>query len=136
MKNTREGKPQYKPRKCVVCSKKFTPTRKDRIYCTKKCKDRAIKISRKYGITSSQIHKFYKKIKGKCEICGVRGDIHELGFMKRESLCIDHDHTTGKFRGLLCGHCNKGLGYYRDNVESLREAIRYLNNKRRKLEKD
>lgn len=41
-------------------------------------------------------------------------------------LCIDHDHLTGKFRGLLCGHCNKGLGHFRDNPELLIKAARYI----------
>ena len=39
---------------------------------------------------------------------------------------LDHDHTTGKFRGVLCHHCNLGLGNFRDTLANLQEAIKYL----------
>jgi hypothetical protein len=50
-----------------------------------------------------------------CTICG-----------KEERLVVDHDHETGKVRGLLCNHCNRGLGHFRDNIEFLEDAIKYL----------
>ena len=39
---------------------------------------------------------------------------------------VDHCHITGKIRGLLCNHCNTGLGKLGDSIESLNKAIRYL----------
>ena len=42
-------------------------------------------------------------------------------------LAVDHNHTTGDVRGLLCTQCNVGLGNLGDSVERLRSAIRYLN---------
>ena len=64
---------------------------------------------------------------GKCSICrevptGAKG------------LFIDHCHDTGVVRGLICNHCNRGLGGFRDNTESLWRAIAYLNASRRKSE--
>lgn len=50
-----------------------------------------------------------------CMICGIE-----------ENLVVDHDHKTGKVRGLLCNHCNRGLGHFKDKEESLRSAIDYL----------
>ena len=41
---------------------------------------------------------------------------------------IDHCHSTGKFRALLCGDCNKGLGFFKDDIHRLENAITYLNN--------
>ena len=41
-------------------------------------------------------------------------------------LCIDHNHTTGKVRGLLCQRCNTGLGMAKGNINTLNEMISYL----------
>lgn len=56
---------------------------------------------------------------GKCKIC--EKELHE-------EIHIDHNHTTGKVRGILCGKCNKGLGQFNDNIEFLTNAINYLKN--------
>lgn len=40
--------------------------------------------------------------------------------------CADHDHVSGRFRGIICGLCNSGLGMFKDNEEALRRAIKYL----------
>ena len=52
---------------------------------------------------------------GVCAVCGVGGKLH-----------VDHDHETGLVRGLLCGSCNRALGLLKDNVDSLKMAIDYL----------
>lgn len=59
-----------------------------------------------------------KKIKAEvtqCVICG-----------KQEKLVVDHDHKTGKVRGMLCNHCNRGLGHFRDDPMLLEFAAQYL----------
>lgn len=44
----------------------------------------------------------------------------------KEKLCIDHCHTTGAVRGLLCSRCNTAIGYFKDSTASMEKAIEYL----------
>lgn len=74
----------------------------------------------------------YKAQGGRCAICGVRGDVQELGFKQRESLCVDHDHDTGAIRGLLCSPCNLGIGKLEDDPEIISNAVKYLRKHKRK----
>lgn len=55
-----------------------------------------------------------------CAICGYKFG-QKIGDMK-----VDHNHETGDVRGLLCDHCNRGLGFFRDNQDNLKNAISYL----------
>ena len=57
---------------------------------------------------------------GRCAIC--ERDVCEIP----RGLYIDHDHKTGKVRGLLCDRCNMSLGGFKDNVIILQNAINYL----------
>jgi hypothetical protein len=54
---------------------------------------------------------------GKCGICLTQSS---------RQLVVDHDHTTGEVRGLLCHGCNRGLGMFRDSPSALRRAASYL----------
>jgi len=71
-----------------------------------------------YGITRTQFDEMLQRQNNVCDIC------HQP--FAPQSPCIDHDHTTGAIRGLLCNNCNVGLGCYKDNPEFLRNAIEYL----------
>lgn len=57
---------------------------------------------------------------GCCAICGT-----PASSIKR-NLALDHDHITGKPRGLLCGHCNTGIGFLQDDPSTLRKAADYI----------
>ena len=71
------------------------------------------------GITLEEYEAMLKSQKGVCAICK---RISSDG----RNLCVDHNHKTGKIRGLLCSWCNKGLGSFRDERKRLAEAVRYL----------
>ena len=76
-------------------------------------------LIRKYGITLDQRNQMIDNQNGKCAICG---NVLVDGF----GTAVDHDHKTGKIRGILCGSCNGGLGLFKDNISSLLSAIKYL----------
>ena len=62
---------------------------------------------------------------GGCAICG--SSTPTLNHNEtRPNLYVDHCHTSGAVRGLLCGSCNGGLGLFKDNPERLKAAIQYL----------
>lgn len=68
----------------------------------------------------------YKEQDGRCAICDIKGDVQELGYRKRQALCVDHDHETKAVRGLLCGACNLGIGKLADDPAIIQNAANYL----------
>lgn len=77
-----------------------------------------------YKLTAIEYESMREKQKDKCAICGSKQPLH----YNDGELCIDHDHASGKVRGLLCTRCNSGLGFFKDNKEFLTNAISYLEN--------
>jgi hypothetical protein len=73
-----------------------------------------------YGLTVEQYEKMITDQKGICLIC--ERHVTEC----RQRLNVDHDHITGKVRGLLCGPCNAALGIFQDDIEILKRAVAYL----------
>lgn len=84
-------------------------------------KTRAHGINRRFGISSDVYLKMLSLQKNKCAICN-----KEESCPKHKYLSIDHDHKTGKIRGLLCNKCNKAIGLLDDNPKILHSAINYL----------
>lgn len=82
-------------------------------------------MKRNFGITITEYNLMLVSQKACCAIC--KNPETQLKKGKLMQLSIDHDHATGKIRGLLCSNCNRAIGLLKDNVENLRNAISYLN---------
>lgn len=78
-------------------------------------------LKRTYGITIEQYNLMSENQDHKCMICG-NTEMNN----KNKVLCVDHNHKTGKIRGLLCGLCNSGLGKFRENKQFLLNTVKYL----------
>lgn len=74
----------------------------------------------KYGLEPEQKQAMLEKQNYGCAICG-----YKFG-QKKGDIKVDHCHSQGHVRGLLCDLCNRGLGYFKDNVDSFKNAINYL----------
>lgn len=75
----------------------------------------------RYNITIDDYNRMFEEQKGCCAICGK----HQTETKKR--LYVDHCHTTGQVRQLLCQHCNLIIGFANDNPNILAEALAYIN---------
>lgn len=76
-----------------------------------------------YGMTDEEYFALVEAQGGVCAICGTTDGVRSDS---DGSLVVDHDHATGAVRGLLCGNCNLGIGFLRDDPAILRAAIIYL----------
>ena len=74
-----------------------------------------------YGVTQESYSHMYKVQKGCCAICGVE---EKNTHLKR--LYVDHSHTTGKIRELLCHNCNSSLGQLKESIDTLKKMINYI----------
>lgn len=74
----------------------------------------------KYGLEPEHKQAIFDRQNGCCAICS-----YKFG-QKKGDMRVDHCHSTGIVRGLLCDVCNRGLGYYKDNVDFLCNAAEYL----------
>ena len=88
-------------------------------------------LKRSYGITYYQYAKMYEEQKGSCKICDrsisfLGTDLKTGNKRLGNEPCVDHCHTTGAVRGLLCFHCNTALGHVFDDVKILDRMKEYL----------
>lgn len=82
---------------------------------------RRSKLKTLFGISEEDYEQLLVKQNGACAIC------EESAFSDMtKRLSIDHCHTTGKVRGLLCGRCNRGLGLFKDSSGTMLRAVAYL----------
>lgn len=110
-------KPNWKERALATAA--YAKARGHAIGAKKPFEDHARKshLKRKYAITLDDFKVLLQEQKGACAICKTVFAVN---------LGVDHDHKTGLVRGLLCHRCNVGLGYFKDNKDTLLEAANYI----------
>jgi hypothetical protein len=117
-------------KECKDCGGYFRKTGRNQIRCSS-CKpihekkmnrlyDRKKWYKDKYGISLESYTKMLENQQGCCSICKTPQVNLKI------TLAVDHCHSTGKVRGLLCRNCNLMIGFAKDNKELLSSAIRYL----------
>jgi hypothetical protein len=79
-------------------------------------------LKHEYGITPEVLQVMLDKQDHKCLICGRELELRGRG----KSPTVDHDHNTGKIRGVLCWTCNVGLGNFKDSPQNVLSAFQYL----------
>lgn len=79
----------------------------------------------RHAITLDQFHAMFENQDFGCAICARELD-SRAGTIKANKVVLDHDHKTKKARGLLCHHCNCGLGQFFDTASLLRQGADYL----------
>ena len=92
-----------------------------------KTRNRKSLLKTKYVLSLDDYNNIEKKQNNCCAICGTHKEKLVPYYKEGSVLCVDHCHTTNKIRGLLCFSCNLMLGYSKDKINILRNAIRYLN---------
>lgn len=86
---------------------------------------RKAKLKHKYNLTLEDYNKLWEQQNGLCTICGNPETAkHQSGTTL--NLAVDHNHETGKVRGLLCRSCNFMIAHSKDDINVLKNAIKYL----------
>lgn len=76
--------------------------------------------AKKLNLSEEDLDRMYDEQDSRCAICRITEEEHG------KYLALDHCHETGQVRGLLCMSCNTALGHFKDNIENLEMAIKYL----------
>jgi hypothetical protein len=83
-------------------------------------KNRIYRLLKTFNLSIEEYNTLLSKQNNCCAICGINE--HDL----KHKLSIDHDHISGKIRGLLCNKCNSTLGFLSENLEFFDKAKEYL----------
>jgi len=89
-------------------------------------KFRLIDVKKKFGLSSEEYSQLLFESNGVCAICHKPELKIDYRTGKVLNLSVDHNHDTGKVRGMLCMDCNRALGMFQDSPELLINAISYL----------
>lgn len=82
------------------------------------------KQSRRYGLTYTDLLALFKSQNFQCKVCSKPVKLERN--TKQDRGVIDHCHTSGKVRGILCNHCNQALGLMKENMTSIKQMYNYL----------
>ena len=106
---------------CNTCRKEY-----ERKYWAQKSKEarREKKLKHDFGISFVEFQALFDKQAGCCGICSCPLTLFKED--QGEVACVDHDHSSGHVRGLLCNHCNRALGLLKDDLTTIRNMERYL----------
>ena len=115
VRHTRGGKPLAQ---CKVCCREKLRKWRDKNPVAEALSRRK-QCVKKFGISVGDYERLFFLQGGVCAIC------REVNTDNR-MLCVDHSHTTGKIRGLLCTTCNAAIGMLGDGPDGIRAALRYL----------
>ena len=118
-----------KMKRCERCDKEtWRVTRRGNSICGE-C-DRKARLDayykRTYKLSYYDVVTLFKRQKEKCKICGIKLKLPSDKHSTDKRACVDHCHTSGDVRGILCTTCNTGLGALGDTKESLEKALKYL----------
>ena len=80
----------------------------------------------RYGVTIADVQALFEAQYGLCAVCGNPETCISKRTGKPKMLHVDHDHETGKVRGLLCQDCNMALGHMREDVKRIEALLAYV----------
>jgi|688.fasta_scaffold378885_2 hypothetical protein len=103
---------------CLVCYKNRAKQYRD--IPGAQLKQKSFALKHKFNITLDTYNLMFTQQKGCCAICNT----HQSELSR--ALAVDHNHETGKVRGLLCMGCNRGIGMLGDNLNTIQNAVKYL----------
>ena len=92
-------------------------------YLQRQCKEcgRQDALASRYNLSPAQFASMFELQGERCALCNV-----EFFLDKRDKPVVDHDHVSGKVRGLLCSTCDKGLGMLGDTADTIKRALAYV----------
>ena len=113
----------YRPN-CKTCTQEKDKARRQANPEKQRKIRRKAHLKAKYGVTPEWLEQRLEELDHKCPLCATP-------IAEGYNLAIDHCHTSGKVRGVLCGKCNQVLGMMDDDSERLIKASKYLNSNAR-----
>jgi hypothetical protein len=89
-------------------------------------KERNKHLLRKFGITLEQYEKLFEEQNGVCAMCFKPETVKNNKGTAPRLLAVDHDHKTGRIRGLLCFRCNTMLDHFDKDLDKIKRVLAYI----------